>query len=192
MRAHGVLYRGGQPANHRVTNILRAEIGIVFRRRGDFGDDGVLESGGFEGRLPILDAAFHPGDPFGGCSGVDPIDDGLHGFRELRGGIFLFQAPAADVAATRRALFVAAIVHLAHGKIADSVVKNTRRHRIIGEFHHAVVQDNGGAAGAHTSSNERIRGSILLVRRRGAPGIGDGGRGFGARGRIARHPWWWR
>src|SRR5580704_13344385 len=60
VRAHGVLDGGGQPAYDRITNVLRTEVGILLGSGRDFGYYGVLEPGGFEGRLPILDPTLHP------------------------------------------------------------------------------------------------------------------------------------
>ena len=45
-----------------------------------------------------LDALLQPGHPFGGRGRIDVIDDRLHGLGDGRGGIFLLQSPAGDVA----------------------------------------------------------------------------------------------
>jgi hypothetical protein len=99
---------------------------------------------------------------------------GFTGSDSAAGRILLLQAPAGDVDALGRALFVAAVIQLPHREVTHALVKQARRHGMLGQLHHAVMQHHGGAAWPHASRVYRILGA----RRAGGrshPGVGVGG-----------------
>ena len=156
MRPHGVFDGGGQPADDRVAHIFRAEIRILLGSRRRLGDNRVFETGRFEGLLPAFDAANHVRHPLGGRRGIDVIHDRLHGFGKRGGRIFLLQAPARDINTPGCAVLVPAIIQLPHGEEAYPLIEQARRHGMLWQFHHTVMQHDGGAAGVHATCRERV------------------------------------
>src|SRR5262249_34575849 len=138
-------------AYNRIAYVFRTEVRILFWSRGHFGDDGVLEAGCLEGGLPAFDAFLDPFPPFHWCGGIDVIDDRLYwlGYRCV--GILFLEPPTGDVTNTLRAMFIAAVIDHRLTEESDTLVQNARHHRFFRQFHHAVVQHNGGAAGTHST-----------------------------------------
>ena len=149
VRAAGVFHRRRQPADHGVADVLRAPVGIFLRGGRGLADDGVPESGGGEGFVPILDAFLQPRHPFLRRGRIDVINDGLHRLGNGGVGVLLFQAPARDVAGGAGAILVGGVIHLRGGEVADALVEQARHHRLFGQPDHAVMQHDGRAVAAH-------------------------------------------
>ena len=186
VRSGGVLDRRRQPADDRVARVLGAPLRILVRRWRFPDDDGVAESRRLERGLPRLDALLDVGRPPGGGGRVDPVGDRRHRIGDLGVRVLLLQPPARDVAPVRRAVLVAAVVDLAHGEIADPLVEEPRLHRLLGQLHHAVVQQHGRAPGPHAAAPQQDLGPVLLVGRRRRRRIGVRGPDLDVR-RKGRH-----
>ena len=158
VRTRRVLDRRRQPADHRVARVFRTPVGILGRRRRVLREDRVLEARRLERALPALDAALQIRNPLGGRGRIDPVDDRLHRLRQRGRRVLLFETVARDVAALRRAVLVLAVVHLPHREVADALVEQARRHRLLGQQHHAVVHDDAGAAGTGRRAAAPARG----------------------------------
>ena len=139
-RAHGVGQLRGGVGDHRVADVVDVEVGLVVGS--DLaGDDRLLEPGGLEGLLPLLDSLFDVGDPDGRRRGVDPQHDGFGRHDEFTAQVAFavfgagLQPPAVDQPALFGLLLRVVEVEVADLEIPDAIVGETRTHRFPVEQH---------------------------------------------------------
>jgi hypothetical protein len=129
----------GQPAHHAHVRVLAAEDGRrVARHRA--GDDALLEAGGLERGLPLLDAAARPLDEPRGRGRVDVVRDRALRVAEVPlAPLRALEAPAVDEPAAAHALLARAEVGALRVEEADALVVQARLHRHVGEPDERVV-----------------------------------------------------
>ena len=181
MRSHRVFDRGGEPSDRGITGVLGIPFRVFTRGRGVLGDDRVLEPCLLEGGLPHLDALLDEGPPLGGNFPADVVDDLLLGLGDLGGGVFLLEPPASDVLDVFN-LVVADVgeVLKARSEVADPAVELAGLHRLVGELHHAMVQEHRHV-GPFTAT-EGFDGESSRSRRGRRVGAGAGEAGENATG----------
>ena len=147
VRTHGVLGGRGQPADGRVAGILGIPAGLLALAGGVLRQDRILEAGGFERRLPGLDALVNPRPPLLRHAAADVENDRLDRLGNLGVGILLLQPPAGDVAHVLDLMAVRiAVVLERDAEEPDAVVELAGGHQLLGQGHHAVMQQNGHRA----------------------------------------------
>ena len=83
----GILNLGRQIAQARVAGILHADVGVILGQH--LGYDSVLEAGGLESHVPVVDTLNEIGNPLLRCGGVDVIDNLLLGLGQFTTQILL-------------------------------------------------------------------------------------------------------
>ena len=134
--SHGIGGFGNGIFHAAVTHIVRIERGVVLRIVAHL--HSVLETGSFEGRVPVQYALLYRAAPLLGKGRIDVENDGLAGFYQLTGEVFLPVAVARfDAPAVYQAAFVNAVglrtVHLLAGReIPHAPVVQARTHQSVG------------------------------------------------------------
>ena len=127
------------PANRAVARGFGGVFRIFLRRRSALGDDRVFEPGRFERLLPPLHTGDHVREVLIGDGVIDVEGDRLYRLGERGVGVFLLQTPAVDVVDEPRVVVRLAEVFVHRRKVADAVVLQPRRHRLLGELADAEV-----------------------------------------------------
>ena len=136
-RTHGIGHVGDGIADAVVTNVIGVErriVGIVA------GLHHVLEAGGFESRVPVLDALFHHLAPLVGEGIVDIEDDLALRLDQLAAVIFLpfalfrLDAPAVDHLMRQQLVLRRGVGVVFRAEIAHAVVLPANLHRLLGQF----------------------------------------------------------
>ena len=174
----GVFDGRGQVADAGIACILHRHGAVVL---GPFpSDDGIFESGVFEGFLPVVDTLNEVFAPLFRGSGVYVVDDGLLRLNEFAGfpafqvgTVFWLQAPACDEAVLLHFLLIVREDVIAVGEIAHARIEQTAGHRIFGQQDKGEVhlqRHLSGVVGGHA------------VARCGVPGLGHAHLGVGGKG----------
>ena len=128
----------------RVAGVFQTPGRIV--RGGFLTDNGILESGFFEGFLPVVDTLNQVGNPLLRSSRVDVNNDRFLGFYKFSSQIsffvlvFRFETPTGDVRFVFHTVRVTVKVFIADSKIAYAGVIESRFHRLFGQEQHRAVQ----------------------------------------------------
>ena len=146
-RTIGILGLAGQIAQHGETGVVDRHGGVVGPV---LGHNGILEAGGFEGHIPIVDALLQILHPLLGRSGVNIVDDlllGLHQTACLIGlDVLGLKAIARDDGIVLWGIIVAILRHLII-KIADAIIEKTGLHGHFGQKHQRGVETQRGSTG---------------------------------------------
>ena len=148
VRAVGVLRLRRQIAQHAVAGVVETHVGAV---RGPFAaNDGILESGGLEGHVPVVDARDEVGHPLLRRGRVDVVDDLLLRLHQLALSIGLLvlrlQTVARDEGLVVRLVLVVREAREAADEVAHALVPEPFAHRLLGQQHDARVEAQGDAA----------------------------------------------
>ena len=145
-----------------MADIERIEIGVVGL---DARLNGILEADPLERLVPFQNTGDDCRAIFFRDVPVEPKDDGLLRFGQLRRWIFLFQPPALNVIDARRDIVVVGEIEAARHEIADAIVGNPRMHRCVRQLGKVVIEPEEEAADIG-NRRRRLRGRWRSTGRR--------------------------
>ena len=103
-----------------------------------FDHDGVFETGGLEGLVPLEHGGADGVAKLDRCGVFDPEDDRLHGFAELRAGLLLHEIPAVNNVAVGRGIRAGHVGDLMR-EVADAGIVDARFEIVLGHRDERVL-----------------------------------------------------